>query len=456
MHPIGNKFFHLKWLILLIAIATTWVNLNQERWLSRSVIDHDVAEYYIYLPAAFIEHDLSLSFANKAGSQTEKIYWIKQTSEGRNVAKMTMGTAVSYLPFFVLAHGYALLTGGSASGFSEPYQFAIQFSSLFYFVLGVFFLWKFMRLFFSDTINWLAILCITFGTNVFYYLTVGAGLSHPVGFFLYSSLLFYVFKWRDTKAFKQSILIGLIIGFMALVRPINALASVLVFLLLLNDFFKNKFSLTGFSALVRHLFVMAVFALLAMSPQLVYWKFATGHFFFNSYMEEGFYFSHPHLADGLFGFRKGWFIYTPLALIATAGLFFNKKEGRFSSGYILLFLLLYVYVCFSWWCWWYGGSFGQRAMIDVYPLLTPGLARLFKTSSEKSKVVFRAVAAATVLLVLLNLFQTMQAKYNIIHYDSMTREAYMDALFRTTKNPDREKFLKHPDYEKALKGEHEE
>jgi hypothetical protein len=47
----------------------------------------------------------------------------------------------------------------------------------------------------------------------------------------------------------------------------------------------------------------------------------------------------------------------------------------------------------------------------------------------------------------------MQAKYNIIHYDSMTMRSYFKVFFTTSKQPDREKYLDHPDYDKALRGE---
>jgi hypothetical protein len=49
----------------------------------------------------------------------------------------------------------------------------------------------------------------------------------------------------------------------------------------------------------------------------------------------------------------------------------------------------------------------------------------------------------------------MQSKYNILHYDSMTWENYREIFFTATTKPDREKHLKHPDYEKALRGEEE-
>lgn len=204
-----------------------------------------------------------------------------------------------------------------------------------------------------------------------------------------------------------------------------------------------------------HLFIMAACGFLLFLPQLIYWKLQTGHWFYNSYVGEHFYFNNPHILEGLFSFRKGWLIYTPTMLIAIGGIFFllkSKKEFYYST---LVLLILYVYVAFSWWCWWYGGSFGQRSMIDLYPFLTIPLAAFLAYISNRTDWISRTTSVVVILLVCLNLFQTMQAKYNIIHYDSMTKAAYIDAFFRTEKHPEREKLLQHPNLEKAMRGEDE-
>jgi hypothetical protein len=60
------------------------------------------------------------------------------------------------------------------------------------------------------------------------------------------------------------------------------------------------------------------------------------------------------------------------------------------------------------------------------------------------------------LLILLNLFQCTQAKYNIIHYDSMAARTYFGVFGTVTKQADQEMYLDHPDFGKALRGETEE
>jgi hypothetical protein len=101
----------------------------------------------------------------------------------------------------------------------------------------------------------------------------------------------------------------------------------------------------------------------------MYWKYITGELFFNSYVGEQFYFNNSHVLKGLFGFRKGWLIYTPIMLFSILGIYFLRNQLKHFFASISITLFIYIFVIFSWWCWWYGGSFGQRAMIDIYPLL---------------------------------------------------------------------------------------
>jgi hypothetical protein len=383
---------------------------------------------------------------------TNKYFQSVNTQNGKHVFKTSMGMALSYLPFFTSAHVYAKLFNYETNGYSKPYHFAIQFSSLFYYIIGLIFLMKILQLYFKNSLVALVLFTITFGTNVLFYLTVGGGMSHALSFSLIAAFIYFTIHWHKTPTFKYSLLIGLIGGYLTLIRPINILAFVLFFLYdvksiediiqKLKLLYQNKFKLI----------IIALLGVLTFLPQLLYWKYQTGHWFFNSYIGERFYFNNPHIFYGLFSFRKGWLLYTPIMVFALMGiynLYKLKKEFFYPT---LVLLVLYIYLAFSWWSWWYGGSYGQRALIDLYPVLAIPLAFfLFKVQSLNNikKNIFYFTFAS---LILLNVFQTMQAKWNTIHFDSMTKEAYFDAFLRLTKNPEREKFLKHPDYEKAKAG----
>ncbi len=423
-------------------------------WNSEKVISHDVASYYSYLPSTFYYHDVSQNFLNDSVNKTieAKYFWPSKSAEGNYVFKTTMGMGITYLPFFTAAHFFAKIFDYPVNGYSTPYHFAIQFSSLFYFVIGLLFLIKILQLYFSNSIVSLVIFCITFGTNTLFYLTVGGGMSHAVSFALIAAFIYYAIKWHKIPSVKYAVAIGLIGGLVTLIRPINILVFVLFFIYdikSIKDIYpKIKFLLKNKFQLI----LMGILGALVFLPQLYYWHLQTGSWLYNSYVGENFYFGNPHIFYGLFSFRKGWLIYTPIMCFALLGIYNLYKNQREFFYPVLILFILYIYIAFSWWCWWYGGSFGQRALIDIYPLLAIPFAAFLTQLKNWNLFKKRITYSFLTLFILLNIFQTMQAKWNTIHFDSMTKEAYFDAFLRLTKNPEREKFLKHPDYDKARAG----
>ena len=438
-------------------ISVTWLNFNQERWKKKEVIDHDVNHYYSYLPAFFYEKDLSLSFLrDNSNKDIEARYYApNRTPAGNPVIKMTMGLAIGYLPFFALAHIYATAFDYELNGFSVPYHFAIQFSSLFYLLIGLYFLAKLLRSFFDEKMVSLTLFLICFGTNLFYYLTIRAGNVHTYDFFLVSLFLYFMAKWHRLRTKREAILMGICLGLMTLTRPTNLLFSLVFLLYDVNSLSSLGEKLKFFLKYKTQFLLVLLCFLMMVLPQLLYWHMISGKFLFNSYVGEHFFFGHPHVFAGLFSFRNGWLIYTPIMIFSLAGLFLLRQHWKSFMNAIPVFFGIYIYVTYSWWCWWYGGSFGQRSLIDVYPLLAIPLAAFLqeiRSYSKKALIIFYGVLLTFVFL---NLFQTMQAKYNIIHYDSMTRASYLRVFLSTSGKPDREKYLHHPDYAAAMRGEEE-
>jgi hypothetical protein len=215
--------------------------------------------------------------------------------------------------------------------------------------------------------------------------------------------------------------------------------------------FKNRLKLMASHYKLTLLFI-TIFVLMTL-PQLVYWKYVTGNFFHFSYGKEHFYFNNPHVFECLLGFRKGWFVYTPLILFALMGVWFMRKQQTSLFFYLICIILpVYVFIISCWWCWWYGGSFSQRTLIDLYPLLCIGFAALFYKISTLSLFKKRMIYGIMTFLLLLNLFQTAQYKYNIIHFDSMTFKAYIHVFGTLDSKKIDESLLNHPDYEKAIVG----
>lgn len=441
--------------ILLIPVFIVCVHYNQSKWLGQSVIRHDVISYYAYLPAIFIEKDIKLSFINDSNEATysaEYKYWPVKTSGGKRIIKMSMGMTYLYSPFFFIAHVLAKPLGFKADGFSQPYHYAVQFSGLLYLFIALFWLRKLLLKFYSELITFLSIIIIYFGTNLLCYSTIQSALSHQYNFFLFTGLIYFSIKWLETTQLKHAVVIGIFIGLLVIVRPTNIVLS--LFLLLYNvksaSAFKERIALL--MKYYLQIILVILISLLVFLPQIIYWKIATGHYLYFSYVGEGFYFNNPHLLKILFSFRNGWLIYSPLMLLSMVGIWFlyKNKSPYFLPVIIISPIMLYIFA--SWWCWWYGGSFGFRTMIDLYPILCFGIAALLQYILQKSKVVKIAGFSVITVFILLNLFQTIQHHYNIMQYDSMTFAAYKDRFFKITRSECDKSLLERPDYDLAKKG----
>jgi hypothetical protein len=417
----------------------------------------DAGIYYAYLPATFIKKDFRFSFLDREPATVPEKgiqYWAFKSDKGGWVPKMTLGKALLDAPFFFVADAYTLSSEKfERTGFSLPYKYAIVAATLFYTLLGFFMLRLVLLRFFNDRITAMALLTIALGTNLFHYTTYETGYTHPHNFFMLSTLIWLALSWKENKSIWRSIIFGLLCGLLVLVRPINLI------LLLPLPFFSNYFLpeqlskstlLSGLKTFLfsRQMLVALLAAFVINLPQLLFWKMQSGSWFYYSYNDEGFFFTKPHIFNGLFSFRKGWFIYTPIMLFAVLGLYWLIKQYRWMGWSLTITFLLFVYITFSWWCWWYGGGFGARTMIDFYPYLALPLAALL-TIILKKHWIFKVVTGLLLLgAIKLNTFQTKQYHLSLIHWDSMTYEAYK-AVFMQDKFPENyAEMLAEPEYQK--------
>ncbi len=279
-------------------------------------------------------------------------------------------------------------------------------------------------------------------------------MSHAYSFALFAIFLYLTEKWHRKISLKNSVLLGLVFGLISLIRPTNSLIILVFAFYKVSNFrtFKEKFIL--FRKNFLQLFIIAFFAFLVCLPQFLYWKSLTGEFLYFSYgSDQNFFFQYPKIFKVLFSFRKGWLVYTPIMIFALLGfILMVKTETKQYFLAILLFTAINIYVISSWWCWWYGGSFGMRALIESYALLAIPLAAFFSwlLKQKLKKRIF--LLLPVIMISLQSTFHTVQYYYQAIHWDSMTKEAYFDSFWRSKRSEDFKNKIKPPDYEAAKKG----
>ncbi len=447
----------------------------------------DVSGYYLYLPATFIYHDLKkVSFLPEIIEKYQPSFTPDQAfpiENGNQVMKYSSGMAVLYLPFFAIGHSIAKLTNYPADGFSLPYQAAIHLGGVLMAILGLFFLRKTLLRYFPDrTVGWVLLL-IALGTNFFNYATFDAANAHGWLFMLLALLTHLSIRWHERPTLRGAIGLGTCIGLAALVRPTEILFAIVPLLWGVGSMAALRQRLIFFKENYLHLLAAGAVTVAIGCVQLVYWKYVSGHWFVYSYGDQGFSFLHPHFVDVFFSYRKGWLVYTPLMVFALLGLlplwrlpltpkgepspsnprYSHVADDTYKSSQIgsplgvrgnpitnhqspvtaiLLFFLLNTWVVCAWDIWWYGGAFGQRAMVQSYPLLAFPLAAFLVWAFERKGDTFLKGVTFVLLMacVTLNLFQTYQAHWGPWEAEAMNR-AYYWRIFAKLKNDPTDRLL---------------
>ncbi|MHB1278445.1 MAG: glycosyltransferase family 39 protein [Bacteroidia bacterium] len=416
--------------------------LWQKAWSDKDAIRHDMTSYYAYLNAAVFHQDLTLSFDD--GSYGDQFAWTTPAKNGK-VIRMTMGVSLMESPLFLLADVGAGIFGLDRNAYSPYYVFSLFLGSFLYLLWGLWYIFKLVAACFSERSGILVVLALALGTNLYYYTYEEALMAHGFNFFLYSALLYFTLSWHQSPSGKTAAKLGIILGLLVLIRPIHVLA---ILIPLLYDA-QNRAKWLQVKKHIRHFLIAILCAFIVLSPQLIYWKYLSGNWLYYSYGDEHFFFDAPMILKGLFGFRKGWFIYTPLMILALLGLWPFLRRNRPFALLFALFLPAYIYTVFSWWCWWYGGGFGSRPMIDILPLMALPLATFIHIMSGYKRLLAIFLVLGTMGL---NLFQTKQYKTTLLHWDGMTWSLYKRTFLETRWPADYENLISPPDYAAAKEG----
>lgn len=417
------------------------------------VIAHDVINFYSYLPATFIEHDLTLSFV-WSDTNYYQHYWAEVLPDGRLLIKTTMGLSMLYCPFFLAA--YILSPEppcAESGGFGPPYALALILACVFWVILGFIFLRKVLQKRFSETVTTIVLGVTLFATNLLWYSSYEAPYSHGFLFGLICIFLYQTERWHDRNSWWCTVAIGLNIGIISLIRPTNAL--VLLYFILYNvttwHELKDKFKL--YLQQWPKILIMALSAVAVWVPQFIYWHAVTGNFIFYSYTNnEHFFWAEPKIIKFLFGFRKGWLLYTPVMIFAILGLIPLYKRHRKYFYPIIAFLGANVYTLSCWWCWWFGGCFGQRSMVDCYGMMAIPMAAFVEWMLRRKTVPRIILVIVFSAIAYLSFFHYKQYKHHAIHYEAMTRKAYLDSFGHKYPSQHFNDLLEYPDYEAAKQG----
>ncbi len=399
----------------------------------------DAWGYYIYLPSAIISHDLRtleyIALKRKEGSPHTINPGINHLGfgevniapTGHPVIKYTSGVALMLSPFFLIAHILAQAGVAAADGFNDLYWVSAYLGVIAWVIIGMIFLYRTLIRYFDPKVVFGTLLSIALGTNLYYFMVYNSPMSHAPLMALYGMLVYFTDTFYRKPGTKTGFAIGLLCGLITMIRPVE-LICILIPLLWRIQGPRERFTFLRKHAV--SLLMAGVGFALSVLPQLLYWKVTSNEWIFYSYGEEGFNFLKSRFWKGLTGFSNGWFVYTPLMLLIVPGFVILYKHHRGMVIALLAFMVLHIYITYSWHNWYYINSFGSRPMVETYALMAFPLCAVgqrFMYSRAKWLLVLAAV-----FFIWLNQLQTLQVYRAIMLSEDGSRVGYR-AIFGKTR-----------------------
>ena len=351
----------------------------------------DEIEYFSYLRSLVFDRDVEFGneyehfyAADPQGLAGFKATFLErlETDTGRHINFAPLGSALLWSPFYLLAHAGVLAARAvgahvAADGFSFPYVAAVCYASALYGLAGLLLVHDALRgpggL--PEPAATLAVASLWLGTPLLYYMTLAPAFSHAPAVFAVALLLGLSLRAaaRPEASAWEWAAVGASGGLAALVREQDGLFLIVPAGLLLHRAITGG---AGGASLARGV-AMGMAAGTAFAPQLLAYRALTGRFGPSRLVARKMSWSSPHLLEVLFDPGHGLFVWSPLLLVATAGLAYLVWRRRDATVVLLaLSLLLQVWINGAVESWTQAGAFGSRRFLSSTPIFAWGLAAL--------------------------------------------------------------------------------
>ena len=352
----------------------------------------DGVGYYAFARSVLIEHHLDFtkdwhsanaSFRMDRMDAQGNIVPTEYTSTGRLNNHFSIGPAILWSPFLLVAHGCVLLydhLGGriAADGFSKPYRVAMAMGTALYGFLALMISFVLARRYVAERWAFLATLGIWFASSLPVYMYFNPSWSHAHSAFMVALFLWYWIRTRSARTWVQWIVLGMIGGLMMDVYYVSGVLLLIPLLESLQGYWNARTD-SGTLAKARLFIGNVIFAIalvMGFLPTLVTKRIIYGSYFTSGY-EHVWVWTSPWAFRLLYSSDHGLFSWTPILFVAVVGLFFLIRYDRELALYLILVFaaLLFTIGCYESW----DGlsSFGNRYFIELTPVYVLGLAAFF-------------------------------------------------------------------------------
>ncbi|MEW5983555.1 MAG: hypothetical protein AB1806_14470 [Acidobacteriota bacterium] len=385
-------------LVLAFVLALPGVTLR--------IYASDEIQFFSYLRSLWFDRDVE--FENEyrhfydQGTAADDLFhetFLERTSPtGLRLNFGTIGSGLLWSPFYAVADLSVRLAraGGSpipADGHAWPYVAAVCWGSALYGLLALVCSWAGARHVLrgvglrSHPPAVAAVWAVWLGTPLLFYMYVAPVMSHAPSAFGVACFVLVWLRVRDRYTIAGLAALGALAALMAMLREQDVLFALgpAVDLVWRAWTTRQWRRLTGVAAAV------ATFTIVFL-PQAMSYLVLNGRIGPSQVTSRKMAWSSPHAWEALASPEHGFFLWTPIAILAVAGLFVlfvrpgprdlgtpeapAPAEARRLATSLLVMLAAQVYIVGSVESWTLAGAFGQRRFVSLTPLLVIGLAVL--------------------------------------------------------------------------------
>ena len=360
----------------------------------------DEIEYFAYLRSLWFDRDVSFDneyrhFYDIGVARTDGFrdtFLVPVTPTGKRENFATLGCALLWAPFYAVADVTARLAGSgsrrlAADGYSSIYIAAVAYGSAFYGFLALILSIRAATRLTGDGV--LAGVAVWFGTPLLFYMYAAPGFSHACSAFAVAVFVTVWLQVRERWTPRGLAALGAAAALMAMVREQDVFYAAGPALDFVWSRWRNRPVDVRASAAAAAAGIAGF--VLVYSPQLLAYLSLNGRPGPSTLVARKMTWTSPHAVDVLASPRHGLLIWTPLVLLALAGLLWlwraaaaadraaGTRHRQPAAICVLLMLLLQIYVTGSVESWTVAGAFGQRRFVGATILLVIGLAALWQS-----------------------------------------------------------------------------
>jgi hypothetical protein len=378
--------------------------------------------YFAYLRSLAFDRDVEFTNDYRLLGLGDKAHLFRPTRTNHAQSAWTIGPAIVWAPFFAAGHVVALDLSENdpnvtANGISFPYRQAVCIAGLVYGLLGCWFMYRIAARVTDRPIAATATIATVGGSFMLWYLIKEPSMTHAP-----SMAVVAVFVWgwlvtRERRTVAQWILLGLLAGFMTLVRWQNAVFALLPACdsaITLYQAWRagNRDAIKD--AIAKGLAFTAA-ATVGFLPQMLAWKAIYGSFLAVSPVGPQIRFADPHLIDILWSSRNGLFSTSPVLAAAALGLLLYARSVPAIGVPCLVVLAAMTYFNATIQDWWGSAGYGGRRFDGTLPIFCIGAAYVAQRAiGFVRRFPGPVITAAAVGLVLWNVTQMAIAQAGIL------------------------------------------